>query len=164
MFWGLIAFIVLYCGVAAIYEQVLLGRYAKVFALAEHPQDTVVLDSLRFRFSYYPATYIDESIGFQAAYVIGELRHFAGTWAEVEDFYQTHNRLPGDRVLTVIPLELKQGKESIYLDSADGFSISPFDAQLFIEIQSKYESLKNISDTKRNIYLVYTSWAEHKDR
>lgn len=163
LFWGLIAFVILYCGISAIYVQVILGKYEKVFAQAQHPQDTVLLDSLRFRFSYYPATYIDESIGFKAAYVIGELRQYAGTWADVENFYESHKRLPGDRVVIAIPLEIKQGKEYKYLDAVDGFSISPFDAQLLIEIQSKYGSIETMNGTNGNLYLVYASWAENKD-
>ena len=70
--------IVLYLILAGIVEQVMLHKYEKVFAETQHPQGTILLDSLRFRFSYYPATYIDESIGFKAAYVIGELRQYAG--------------------------------------------------------------------------------------
>jgi len=163
LFWGMVGSIVLYLIFAGIVEQVMLRKYEKVFAEAQHPQGTILLDSLRFRSLYYPATYIDESIGFKASYVIGELRQYAGKWADIEGFYQSHNRLPGDKVMIAIPLEIQQGKERTYLNAVDGFSISPFDAQLLIEIQYKYGSLKNTNGTERNLYLVYVSWAEHKD-
>jgi hypothetical protein len=155
--------IVLYLVFVSMVEQVMLRKYEKVFAEAQHPQDTILIDSLRFKFSYYPATYIDESIGFKAAYVISELRAYTDKWADVEGFYQSHNRLPGDKMMIAIPLEIQQGKERTYLNEVDGFSISPFDAQLLIEIQDKYGSLKNTNGTERNLYLVYVSWAEHKD-
>lgn len=163
LFWGVVGSCILYVILIVIVQQVMLRKYEKVFAEAQHPQGTVLLDSLRFRFLYYPATYIDESIGFKAAYVIGELRQYAGKWADVEGFYQSHNRLPGDKVIIAIPLEIQQGKESTYLNAVDGFSISPFDAQLLIEIRYKYGSLKNANGTERNLYLVYVSWAENKD-
>jgi hypothetical protein len=166
LFWGVIGSCLLYMIVAGIVEQVMLRKYQKVYDQVQHPQGTTLLEALRFTFSYYPATYIDESIGFEPAYVIGELRLYTGPWADVEDFYQTHKILPGGKWLTVIPLEIWEQKEQTWLNEVKGVSISPFDAQLLLEIHNRYSSLEipaPVNGTESNLYLVYASWVKPKD-
>jgi hypothetical protein len=159
LFWGVIGACLLYIIVTVIVEQVMLRKYQKVFDQAQHPQGTALLEAFRFTFSYYPATYIDDSIGFEPAYVIGELRLYTDPWADVEHFYQSHNLLPGGKRIIVIPLEIRERKEQTWLNEVEGFSISPFDAQLLVEIQNRHGTYA----IQKNMYLVYVSWTENKD-
>lgn len=166
LFWGVIGACLLYIIVAITIEQVMLRKYQKVYDQAQHPQGTTLLEAFRFTFSYYPATYIDESIGFESAYLLGELRLYTGPWADVEHFYQSHNRLAGGKHLIVIPLEIREQKEQTWLNEVEGVSISPFDAQLLVELHNRYSSFEipaPVNGIESNLYLIYASWMKDKE-
>ncbi|MFL7869024.1 MAG: hypothetical protein AB8I58_09360 [Anaerolineales bacterium] len=139
-----------------------LNSYEETFQRLEHPQDTTLIDAFKFKFSYYPATYRDEAIQSQCAYLVGEVRSYAGDWDELEAFYQgttlTHDGT-NEIHLGVFPIQLISESgvpPSFDLDST--FSYSPFDVDVLARLESRYYFWgfpKGLSEGVKDVYAVF---------
>ena len=162
--WGLVALLGFFL-VLALYNRFvttrILENYRETFFKLEHPEDTRLLDEFQSKFSYYPATYQDESIKNKCVYLVGELRSYTGNWGEIEDFYY------GKTVLYDGVGELNVGEFPLLLvqDTATSFGMDedylygPFAVDILAKLENDYyfwgypESLKEFGEG--NIYAVY---------
>lgn len=133
----------------------------KAFALLQHPQNTERLDSFDLEADYYPATSADNSVRFESASLIGELRSYSGDWQNIQAFYQ--DQVLGDGVtkianVVVFPVEIRSEGQKTLLKFSDDFSYSPFEYDLLDDLKRYYLSreLPQI-DTGRKFYLIYVT-------
>jgi hypothetical protein len=161
--WGLAGLSVLYVIYGLYVDQVNLRQHEKILAGLQHPQKTLLIDSFSMKLHYYPATFVDESIHLESAYVVGELRQYIGNWDDIKTFYNDQKSLENGTILIPLPLEVRQRRGRTWLDFPDGYSFSPFDADVLSALQEEYGSggiPQNRNGTERNLYLVYASWPE----
>lgn len=166
LFWALIGLLILYFTYAAIDEKIALQKYETIFATAQHPKGTILLDPIGFSISFYPATYVDDSVRFESACLVGELRQYTGKWADVESFYHENNTLSDDTPLVALPLEIDQRNQKMWLAIMDEVSYSPFDAEVQGALRDHYGARgipENLNGTEPNLYLVYSSWTGHEE-
>jgi hypothetical protein len=137
-----------------------LKSYEETFQHLEHPQDTTLIDA--FKFKYYPDLYQDESIQNQCVYLVGQVRSYSNTWAELQAFYQgqtlTHDTTDEINV-RVIPVKLvSDNGASPSLDTDSVFSYTPFDVDVLAELESHYFFWgfpKGISESGKNLYVIF---------
>jgi hypothetical protein len=139
-----------------------LKSYEETFQRLEHPRDTTFIDAFKFKFSYYPATYRDETIQSQCAYLVGEVRSYAGDWDELEAFYQgttlTHDGINKIHV-GIFPIQLiSESGTSPSFDLDSTFSYSPFDVDVLARLESRYYFWgfpKGLGEGVKNVYAVF---------
>ena len=144
--------------------QVALKKYESSFAQLEHPKNTSSLDSFKFKFSYYPATYLDDSIEWQCACLIGELRSYSSDWDEVEAFYKGKKLGHGnidDIYVGIFPIERDpEGGAYPSFDMNSDFSYSPFNVDVLAKLESHYYFWgfpKGLGENGDPIYAVYVA-------
>ena len=163
--WGLVALL----GVFLLYglynkfvTTKILKSYQGTFQKMEHPRDTGLIDEFRSRFSYYPATYRDESIKNACVYLVGELRSHTGDWNEIQEFYAgnallhngTDEIIVGEFPIEVVP----NNGASISFDMNNNYSYSPFDVDILAKLENDYyfwgfpDGLGNVAGS---VYAVY---------
>ena len=136
---GLFLLYSLYDGLAT---AMALKSYEKTFQRLEHPLGTTLIDAFKLKLSYYPATYRDETVQSQCAYLVGELRSYVGDWDELQTFYQGKTLVYGgaDEIsVGVFPIQLlaeSGASPSFDLDST--FSYSPCDVDVLARLESHY--------------------------
>lgn len=160
-FWGGVALLSLYFIYASTMEQIALRKYGTYFAKARHPSGTTLLDRLSFRFSLYPATYVDDNIDFVPVYLVGELRRYTGAWQGVESFYQEDRRLEDGNYIAALPLVVDQSEQNTWLQILDGVHYDPSDAAVIEELKDHYGLHgipEQLNDTEQKVYLVYSLW------
>jgi hypothetical protein len=139
-----------------------LKSYEATFQHLEHPQDTTLIDAFKYQFSYYPATYRDESIQNRCVYLVGEVRNYSSNWDELQTFYQgktlAHDSI--DKInVRILPVELvSESGASPSLDTTSTFSYTPFDVDVLAELESHYFFWgfpKGISKGGKNLYVIF---------
>jgi len=143
--WGLgiiLGLLLIYSGYDLFVTTKVLNNYKETFQKLEHPQDTVLIDSFKFKFSYYPATYRDESIQSQCAYLVGEIRSYTTDWDELKTFYQGKALAQGDTNeirVEVFPIQFVSEEGTVpSLDMDSSFLYSPFDVDVMAKLESHY--------------------------
>ena len=139
-----------------------LNSYKEKFQQLEHPQDTMLIDAFKFKFSYYPATYWDESIKHRCAYLVGEVRNYASNWDELRAFYQGKTLANGEKEeihVGIFPIKLvSESGASPWFDLEDDFSYSPFDVDVLARLESHYYFWgfpKGLGEGGKEVYAVY---------
>ena len=163
--WGLgiiLGLLLIYSGYDLFVTTKVLNSYKETFQKLEHPQDTVLIDSFKFKFSYYPATYRDESIQSQCAYLVGEVRSYSGKWDELKSFYEGNTLVhedTGEIYVGVFPIALvAESGASPWFDLESDFSYSPFDVDALARLESHYYFWgfpKGLGENKKEVYAVY---------
>ena len=163
--WGLGIFL----GLALLYSlydrlaiETVLKSYEGTFQHLEHPRDTMLIDDFKFKFSYYPATYRDESIKFKCAYLVGEVRSYFSDWEELKAFYQGKTLAHGgiDEIYVgVFPIGLvSENEASPWFELDSDFSYSPFEVDVLARLESHYYFWgfpKGLSEGEKEVYVVY---------
>ena len=139
-----------------------LKNYEKTFKQLEHPQGTTLIDVFKFKFSYYPAMYRDESIQSQCAYLVGELRSYTNDWDELKKFYQGKTLLQQDVdkiYVGVFPIQsVSESGTSPWFDLVSDFSYSPFDVDVLARLESHYYFWgfpKGLGESEKKVYAVF---------
>ena len=86
-----------------------LNGYEEAFQGLEYPKNTTKIDTFKFKFWYYPATYRDESIQDQCVYLVGEIRTYSNDWDATKTFYEGKTLAHEDTdeiYVGIIPIEL----------------------------------------------------------
>ena len=161
VFWAFLGALTLFLSYRGMSWEIAARKYEKAFLQIQHPANTSYIDSLSFNYSYYPATFVDDSIQFKSANLVGEIRSYAGDLEEIKSLYraQTLEGLAGP--ITVLPVEVYQGKRKISLNIPDGYSFSPGDYDILEgveEYKKLLETLKNRQSAGQRLYLVYCLW------
>ena len=161
-FFALLGLFFLYSLYDWFFTATVLKSYEEIFQHLEHPQDTTLIDAFKFKFSYYPATYRDESIQNKCAYLVGEIRSYPNKWEELQAFYKgktlTHDN--ADEIYVgIFPIELvSEGGIPPSLDMDSTFSYTPFDVDVLAKLESHYYFWgfpKGIRESEKNIYAIY---------
>jgi hypothetical protein len=163
--WGfcaLLGLFFLYSLYDRFFTATVLKSYEETFQHLEHPQDTALIDAFKFKLSYYPATYRDETIQSQCAYLVGEVRSYASDWDELKAFYQdatlTHDGTNEIHV-GVFPIQLVSGSGAFpSLDLDNTFSYSPFDVDVLARLESRYYFWgfpNGLSEGVKDVYAVF---------
>lgn len=157
----LIAVLILFLGYRMLSVELLLQKYEKAFLQVKHPEHTTRLDSFDLEVNDYPATYVDDSIQFQSAFLVGEIRSYDGNWEELKTFYSDKaletsraNRLP----VWPMPLQIERGDQGSRLDFPHEFSFDPSQVQILQALQDHYSSdrsMQRLGKAKGDIYFVY---------
>ena len=142
--------------------ETVLQRYEETFQNLEHPQGTMPIDAFKFKFSYYPATYMDESIKHRCAYLVGEIREYSGEWNELEAFYQgkmlIHDNVDEIHV-GLFPIKLvSESEASPWFDIDSTYSYSPFEVDVLARLESHYYFWgfpKGLSEGGKDVYAVF---------
>jgi hypothetical protein len=139
-----------------------LNGYEETFQGLEHPQDTTLIDAFKFKFSYYPATYQDESIQNQCAYLVGEVRSYASGWDELKAFYKDKTLSHGDTEeihVGIFPIEfVSEEGAAPWFDLNSDFSYSPFEVDVLARLESQYYFWgfpKELDKGSNEVYAVY---------
>ena len=139
-----------------------LKSYEETFQQLEHPQDSTLIDAFKFKFSYYPATYRDESIQSQCAYLVGEIRSYASDWDENKAFYQGKTLLHGDTediYVGAFPIAfVAESGAAPWFDLESDYSYSPFDVDALARLESQYYFWgfpKGLGEGGKGVYAVY---------
>jgi len=163
--WGLGILLALFL-IYSLYDRIVittaLKSYEETFQQLEHPQGTTHIDAFRFKISYYPATYRDESIQNQCAYLVGEVRSYSSDWNELQAFYQGKTLTHGDIekiYVGLFPIALaSESSASPSFDMDSNFSYSPFDVDVLAKLESHYYFWgfpKGLGEGGKEIYAVY---------
>lgn len=163
--WGLGGLLGLFL-IYSLYDRFLtttvLERHEEAFQHLEHPGDTALIDAFQFKFSYYPATYRDESIRNRCAYLVGEIRSYSGNWDALQAFYEGQKLAPGNTdelYVSLFPVALSYGSgTSSGFDLENNFSYSPFDVDVLARLESHYYFWgfpKELNESRKNIYTIY---------
>jgi len=139
-----------------------LRKYEAIFQQLEHPQNTSLVDSFRMKLSYYPATYVDESIQSQCAYLVGEIRTYSGNWDELKAFY-IGKILPqedaDDIHVGVFPIApVAENGTSPGFDIEQDYAYSPFEVDALSRLEGHYYFWgfpKGLNEGGEDIYAVY---------
>ena len=162
LFGSILGLVLLYSLYEMLAAGLVLKEYDSGFQQLEHPQNTASLDAFKFKFSYYPATYVDDSIKSQCVYLVGEIRSYSSDWDELETFYQgrkiasSYNDEPNVSVFP-IALDPESGAYPSF-DFDSDFSYSPFDVDVLAKLESHYYFLgfpKGIDENEKGIYAVF---------
>jgi len=139
--WGLVILLGLFL-IYSLYDRfvttTVLKRYEEAFQRLDHPRETTRMDGFQFKFSYYPATYRDESIRNQCAYLVGDIRSYSGSWDELQAFYQGQRLAVGNKDeinVSIFPVALaSESGASPGFDMQDEFSYSPFNVDVLAKL------------------------------
>lgn len=161
-FGVLIGLFLLYSFYELLVDQSNLKKYQAIFQQLEHPQDTMLVDSFKLKLSYYPATYPDESIQSQCAYLVGEIRTYPSTWDELKTFY-TGTTIPqeyaDDILVGVFPIALvAEEGTSPWFNIEQDYSYSPFEVDALSRLEGSYYFWgfpKGLGEDGKDIYAVY---------
>ena len=163
--WGLVGALVLFA-IYSLYDRLMLAKvlksYEETFQGLEHPKDTTLIDTFKFRFSYYPATYRDESIQSQCAYLVGEIRSYTSDWINLTAFYKDKALIyesTDDMHVGIFPIQLasKTGA-SPWFDMEGDFPYSPFDVDVLARLESHYYFWgfpKGLNESGKKSYAIY---------
>ena len=158
--WLLLGVSLLYLASRFVLTQIDLNSYEKYFADLDHPQSTSLVGPIAIKFSYYPATYADDSIKSQCAYLVGELRAYTQGWNKLEAFYSgsTLDVNGNSQRIGILPVEL-YGKDnsSFQIGEVDEYLYGPFEIEVLGELQFYYSmwGVPQGINTNSNLYLVY---------
>jgi len=159
LFWTLVATLLTYFGVQSVIGEIVARKYAETFGQFQHPAHTALVDSLRFDFSYYPATYVDDSIKPNCADLTGEVRTYTDDWNSLGDFYAnaTFRANNADLKVNILPLNISSDAVNFILDDGRGYHPSPSDFDIIDPLQSHYSSNRISQQLKpdKHYYLVY---------
>jgi hypothetical protein len=157
----LLAVFILFIGHRVIGFELSIRKYEKAFLQVEHPEHTTRIDAFDLEVNYYPATYVDASIQFQSAFLVGEIRSYDGNWNALKIFYakkklevSTSNSLP----VWSLPLRIYRNDHRNGLDFPRDFSYDPFQADILQSLQDYYNPKKmsqRLGDAERSVYFVY---------
>jgi hypothetical protein len=156
-FWGLAGAYLLYLAGALVFTEYSLGKYEKIFNRLEHPQWTSLVDKVSLQYRYYPATYVDDSIHFTSASLVGELRTYNIDWDEIKDFYN-NRRLENGNPIAVMPIEVRKNDERTWLSATAWFRISPGHHDILEGIREQYDFWgwpERLNGGTQKFYLVY---------
>jgi hypothetical protein len=157
----LIAVLILFLGYRIVSVELLLKKYEKAFLQVKHPEQTTRLDSFGLEVNDYPATYVDDSIQFQSAFLVGEIRSYDGNWEALKTFYsdQALETSKADRLpVWPVPIQIERGDQGSRLDFPHELSFDPFQAQILQALQDHYSSgrsMQRLGRAEGNIYFVY---------
>ena len=138
-----------------------LGTYEKAFLQVKHPENTTRIDSFSLEVNYYPATYVDDSIHFQAAFLVGEIRSYDGDWSALKTFYANKPLQVSDLIILPVwslPLRIHRNGQKRGLDFPRDFSFDPFQANILQSLQEYYNPGKmsrHLGRMESSIYFVY---------
>lgn len=162
--WGLVVLLGVFL-VYGLYTQFInsnvLKSYQETFQQLKHPQATAQIDEFRSKFSYYPATYRDESIKNQCVYLVGEIRSYTGDWVDVQGFYasKTISREgTGEIRVGEFPIEVVSNGATISFDMNNTYPYTPFDVDILAKLENDYYFWgfpEEIGDVAGGIYTVY---------
>ena len=158
----LIGLFLLYSFYELFVDQSNLKKYQAIFQQLEHPQNTTLVDSFKIKLSYYPATYVDESIQSQSAYLVGEIRMYSDTWNELKVFY-TGKILSQQNIdniyVGVFPIALvAEDGTSPWFDIEQDYSYSPFEVDALSRLEGHYYFWgfpKELGEGGQEVYAVY---------
>ena len=158
----LVATLVVLCGFGILFgsytmlrSRLSLKNYEEAFQQVKHPPATARIDSFALQASYYPATYVDDSISSKGITLVGELRSYTGDWQNIQAFYLKSTE--GDSwPVSALPVEIRSKQGQTILQPVSAFSYDPFDYDLLENLKSYYRS-KEISpqEAEGKFYLVY---------
>lgn len=157
----LVAVLILFAGYSMGSSELGLRKYEKAFAQVEHPENTMRLDAFDLEVDYYPATYMDDSILFQSAFLVGEIRSYNGNWDVLRAFYSDQGlEISNTNLLPVwtIPLQIEHNAQRSWLGFPQEFSYDPFQADILQVLQDHYSSTnlaQRFGKAQGSIYLVY---------
>ena len=157
MFWGWVGLCLLYLASTFIATEYTLGKYEKIFDEVEHPLETSLVDKVSLQYSYYPATYVDDSIDFTSANLVGELRSYSVDWDEIKRFYANRMLENGNRI-GVLPIEVRKNDEHVWLDVPEWFLTSPGHYDILKGIREQYDFWgwpESLNSGTQGLYLVY---------
>lgn len=163
--WGFLALLGIFL-IIGLYDRFVVSRilnsYEQTLQQLEHPQGTNFIDAFKLKFSYYPATYVDESIEWQCAYLVGEIRGYTKDWDEMIAFYQRQTLLHENTdEIYIGQLPIKVPTESGVppsFDMDEDFSYSPLDVDVLAKLESNYYFWgfpKRVVESGSDIYAVY---------
>jgi len=129
LLWILAAAVLTYFGIQSILGEIVAKKYAEAFGQFQHPADTMLVDSLRLDFSYYPATYVDDSIKPNCTDLTGEIRTYTDDWNVLDNFYaySTFRANNANLKVNVLPLNISSDAANFILDDDKDFHPSPSD-------------------------------------
>lgn len=161
-FMILAGLLLLYSSYGYLSTALILKGYKESFQHLSHPDETTSFDSFGFKFSYYPATYRDESIKHKCAYLVGELRGYTGKWKAVQTFYQDQSLIQGDgdtAMVGTLPIEFISGSgRPTSMDMVENISYSPFGVDILARLASHYYFWgypKEMVQSHIDVYAVY---------
>lgn len=111
----------------------------------------------------YPATYVEDSIKFQSAFLVGEIRNYDGDWNALKGSYASKPLEVGDSIILPVwslPLRIYRNDQTSGLDFPRTFSLDPCDANVLHSRQEDYNSGKMsqlFDGMKGSIYFVYVT-------
>lgn len=157
VFWIIIGLLLLYISSRLLIMEYNLRNCVKIFNQVEHPQGTTLIRSVKMKFSYYPATYVDDSISFQPAYLVGEMRSYTGGWDKIAQFY--HKKKSGSLPIQALDVALP-------LESPAHYDLGPFYTDLIRNLDSQYlrsmsKELKELEAAEQSLYLVFVELVPH---
>jgi hypothetical protein len=156
----LLGLVIVFFGYGSIASMLKWRRDEQAFLQLNHPPGTVLFHKISMEFSYYPATYIDDSIPFKSAHLVGDLRSYDGSWDQLRGFYGNQT-LEGRKTIAVIPLEVHKQGEKIWLETPDTYVDNPGEYDIISAIQEQDElwgSSKSTDNVSQSLYLVYCLW------
>lgn len=140
--WSILGVLLIYFIYHIISNENLARYYEKTFEHVQHPADSTLIDPVRFSFSYYPATFVDEFVSSKCAYLVGNIRTYTGDWIQLNLFYS--NPSPEPEVskfrINLLPLRLSNNGSSLQLDEIEDYHPSPFDFDVMTALQIHYSS------------------------
>ena len=157
----LVAVFILFIAYRMVSSELNMRKYENAFLQVKHPENTTHVDSLDLEVNYYPATYVDDSIQFQSAFLVGQIRSYDGDWDALKTSYAGKElEMNGANILPVwaVPLQIEHNDQTIRLDFPHDFSFDPFQADILQALQDHYPSNKltqRLGGAKRSIYFVY---------
>jgi len=163
--WSILGVLLIYLIYHIVSNENLARYYEKSFGRLHHPAESVLIDSMRFSFSYYPATFADELISSKCAYLIGNVRTYTGDWEKLNLFYNNpslSNPLLEPELskfrIDLLPLQVSNDGLSLQLDEIEGYHPSPSDFDVVTALQEHFSTKKSLQNLSLNsqIYLVYT--------
>jgi len=158
----LIGLFLLYSFYELFVDRANLREYQTMFQQLEHSQDTTLADSFKMKFSYYPATYADESIQSQCAYLVGEIRTYSGSWDELQAFYTGKMLSQADAAniyVGIFPIALiAENGSSPGFDIEPDYAYSPFEVDALSRLEGYYYFWgfpKGLGESGQEVYAVY---------
>ena len=157
---AVVGLIILWVGYSLLASGIAQRDNREAFSRVQHPQGTSLVDSLNMKIEYYPATYAEDAIHFKSAYLVGELRSYAGSWSDVQTFYG-NKKVEDDIPLMVIPVEFHTTSQRILLDAVNGTVFDPFVYDFLSAVQDHYRvwgAPQSLNEAEKNLYLIYGVW------
>jgi len=143
LFRILTAAVLTYFGIQRAIGEMVARKYTEAFEQFKYPANTAPVDSLRISFSYYPTTYVDDSIKPHCSDLIGEVRTYLDNWNTLDSFHasSTFHVNNAELKINLMPLKVADNAPNFLLDETkDYHPPSPSKLDIFDQLQHHYSS------------------------